>query len=340
MLKQSTIDTITKVVQEEASDLPLYNILGLVEKESNGVFFWGNTPIFNIEGHYFYRYLGGKQREEAIAAGLAAKSAGKVKVPAKSNARITMLNRMCAINKTAALQSISMGVGQVMGAHWKKLGYPSVDAMWYDAHTEAGQVRIMLKFIEQNHNLRIAIHNNEYDAASAIYNGPKYKKNNYAVDWKRYAARYRTGVPVVESNLVKEKSLYEARIKALGFVSVIEFQQQAGLNPDGIIGKLTKEAVNDHEERVHAEQKKPELAVAKTAAGAFTLGGLGLVTDNANTAIAMVRPVLDSARDLGDYGGPLLLYGGIGVGIALTAAYVYKRFARKRENPVIAETLQ
>ena len=74
-------------------------------------------PLIRFEGHYFDRRLSGTDRERARAAGLASPTAGAIANPRGQAARWRLLDRAAAINRKAAWESTSWGLGQVMGAH-------------------------------------------------------------------------------------------------------------------------------------------------------------------------------------------------------------------------------
>src|SRR5690606_35880323 len=93
--------------------------LGITDMESAGRALWrvGNEylPAIRIEGHYFWKRLHGKQREAAVKLGLASPKAGAVKNPVDMQGRYNKLKLMADINTEAAYQSISIGIGQIMG---------------------------------------------------------------------------------------------------------------------------------------------------------------------------------------------------------------------------------
>lgn len=90
-------------------------------------------PLIRFEGHYFDRRLSGAGRERARREGLASPQAGAVANPSSQSGRWALLARAAAIDRTAAYESVSWGMGQVMGAHWAWLGYASVDALVSEA---------------------------------------------------------------------------------------------------------------------------------------------------------------------------------------------------------------
>lgn len=75
-------------------------------------------------------------------------------------------------NPDAAMQSTSIGLGQIMGFHYKKLGYNSVDGMWDDAKKGIEeQIEQMVKFINSDPNLLNALKNHDWTKVATIYNG-------------------------------------------------------------------------------------------------------------------------------------------------------------------------
>nr|WP_245411807.1 N-acetylmuramidase family protein [Phyllobacterium leguminum] len=145
-----------------------------------------DEPLIRFEGHYFNLRLRGKKLAEARRQGLAAAKAGAVKNPVTQAARWRLLARAIEIDRDAALGSVSWGLGQVMGAHWEWLGFESVEALVTEARgSVAGQVRLMLRFIEKS-GLVEPLNAHDWDTFAYRYNGPLYRK--YAYDRKMAAA--------------------------------------------------------------------------------------------------------------------------------------------------------
>lgn len=81
------------------------------------------------------------------------------------------------IDPNAAMESTSIGLGQIMGFHWKRLGYASVGEMWDDAKKGiSNQVEQILKFIATDSRLFSAIINLDWHTVASIYNGSKYRE--------------------------------------------------------------------------------------------------------------------------------------------------------------------
>ena len=90
-------------------------------------------------------------------------------------------NDAFAKNPTSAMESTSIGMMQVMGFHWKLLGFTSVGQMWdYAKKGEYEQVRLGLLFIKSNPKMYKALQNSDWDTFAYYYNGAQYKRFNYA----------------------------------------------------------------------------------------------------------------------------------------------------------------
>ena len=89
------------------------------------------------------------------------------------------LARASELNREVALESCSWGLGQVMGYHWKSLGYESlqsfINAMYRD---EASQLEAMCRYISVN-NLVNAVKSKDWKAFARGYNGKNYAINRY-----------------------------------------------------------------------------------------------------------------------------------------------------------------
>ena len=101
------------------------------------------------------------------------------------------MKRAQAIDHDGALCSTSWGVGQVMGAHWRWLGYASVDALVLDARDGAnGQVRLMMRYIKKA-GLIEKLQYFDWAGFARAYNGPAFHKNKYDVKMRRAYLRHK-----------------------------------------------------------------------------------------------------------------------------------------------------
>ncbi len=264
MFDQDVIAAIEKVAAEAGMDAPA--LLAVAEVESGGRAFalvdGRREPVIRFEGHYFDRRLSGQARDRARAQGLASPKAGGVPNPRSQTARWALVERAAAIDRKAAWESVSWGLGQVMGAHWAWLGYASVAAMVAEARDGIeGQTRQMLRFIEKA-GLSEPLRGRDWAAFARGYNGPAYRRNTYdtrlAAAYARHAGRPDRPAPAGGSDapaLLKRGSEGDAvrnlqrRLAALGHPleddgrfgmttesAVRAFQRRSKITPDGIAG--------------------------------------------------------------------------------------------------------
>lgn len=93
----------------------------------------------------------------------------------------TAFNDAFSKNPNAAMESTSIGLMQVMGFHYKLLGFKAVDEMWdYAKKSEKNQLRLGLLFIKSNKKMFNALVSGDWNTFAYYYNGSQYKKFNYA----------------------------------------------------------------------------------------------------------------------------------------------------------------
>lgn len=84
----------------------------------------------------------------------------------------------------AAMESTSWGMPQIMGFHWKLLGYSSVGEMVNDFKKgEFQQVAALCRFIRANPALLAALKYHDWHKVATLYNGAAYKE--MAAKWGR-----------------------------------------------------------------------------------------------------------------------------------------------------------
>lgn len=266
MFTARTTEEITKVAVEFGMEPAA--LLAVAEVESGGAVFAAidgrQEPLIRFEGHYFDRRLAGEARAIARTAGLASPNAGAVANPALQAARWRMLERAAAIDRKAAHESTSWGLGQVMGAHWAWLGFADVGALVAEARSGAGgQARLMARFIDKS-GLAEALRRRDWDGFARGYNGPGFRKNAYhtklAAAYRRHAAD--GSVATDRQGPLRRGAAGEAvrdlqrNLSALGYPlaadgmfgeatqkAVRAFQRDHGLAVDGIAGPRTLAAV-------------------------------------------------------------------------------------------------
>lgn len=142
-------------------------LASFIEVESGGKGFDSSTGklLIQFEPHYF--------RKRVPYAPSGAWSVNKVDVQKKE---WTAFNNAFQIDQNSAMESTSIGLGQIMGSHWKRLGFKSVGEMWDHAKTSLeNQVWQIAKFIETDKNLQVALKKPDWHKVATIYNGAGYK---------------------------------------------------------------------------------------------------------------------------------------------------------------------
>ena len=264
MFAADVVSEISKAAQ--ALGIEPAALLAVADVESSGIAFatigGRREPLIRFEAHYFDRRLSEKNRAVARAKGLAAPVAGAIPNPATQAARWGLLARAVAIDAGAAYESVSWGLGQVMGAHWALLGYASVEALVAQARSGiAGQVRLMTLYIDKT-GLAKAMREHDWASFARGYNGPAYAKSGYDRKIAAAYAAYRESGAQVRTPLLRKGMKSEAvaelqrKLAELGYPAIVDgdfgpatqralkqFQSDQALRADGIVGPKTAAAL-------------------------------------------------------------------------------------------------
>jgi hypothetical protein len=138
------------------------------------------------------------------------------------------------LDQNTALQSVSWGIGQVMGFNFKDVGFSDINRMVTDmVKGENEQLLAMANFIKDK-KLDSALRSQNWEAFAHGYNGSDFKKNNYDQRLAAAYAKYNVMLPDLVLRTAQIALLY------LGF------------NPgsvDGVIGSRTRSALMDFQEK-------------------------------------------------------------------------------------------
>ena len=148
-------------------------VKAVAEVESLGSGFLSNgKPKILFERHYFHRLTGGKF--SAQNPDISNKSSGGY-----TSNEYARLEKASALDRNAALQSASWGKFQIMGEHWKSLGYATlqefINAMFA---SEAEQLLAFVRFVKVN-KLDDELRRKDWAGFARGYNGSGYAKNSY-----------------------------------------------------------------------------------------------------------------------------------------------------------------
>lgn len=161
------IINLTKKVAAEFGFDP-YVMLAFIEVETGGRGFDSATGkiIIQFEPAWF--------RKKAPYAPSGNWSLNKVDVQAKE---WPAFNNAFSKNADAAMESTSIGLGQVMGFHFERLGFASVGEMWDHAKESLqNQIWQIAKFINTDRKLKQAIKDKDWFTIAKIYNGSGFRE--------------------------------------------------------------------------------------------------------------------------------------------------------------------
>lgn len=161
-------------------NVPSVKAVREVESPAGGYLQDGRVTIL-YERHIMYRRLLANGYNPDLSA--AANPAIVNKTPGGYVGKAGEYNRLDQakqIDAVSALESCSWGAYQIMGLHWKLLGFSSVyDFVKKMESSERGQLECFVGFIKANPNLLKAIREGDWTAFARGYNGPDYRKNEY-----------------------------------------------------------------------------------------------------------------------------------------------------------------
>lgn len=141
-------------------------LMAFISVESGGKGFINDRIVIQFEPSWF------KKKAPFAPSGLW--SVNKVE---NQNEEYKAFSNAFMINKDAAMQSTSWGLGQIMGFHYQRIGFKTVGDM-VDAFKsgEYEQVKGMVKFITTDPKLLKSIKEKNWHLVATYYNGGGYKE--------------------------------------------------------------------------------------------------------------------------------------------------------------------
>lgn len=260
--------------------------------------FVDGRPMILTERHKFYKHLKSdpKKLKQAVAASLANQTMGGY--PKTQSEAYARLEKMRAIDDTAALQSISMGIYQVLGENFAMCKYPTVQSMWAAAQTLTGQVDMGVRFLKAA-GLLDEMKRHDFKGLARGYNGPSYAQFHYdeklAAAYEEFGGSKATLVAAAppadwvamgdkREDQVKE---IQRRLRQLGYHveidgdfgtltrrAVMAFQGEHQLTVDGKVGPETRDVL---------WTTSPDLPDEITQATVADLKGKSAIIDNSVT---------------------------------------------------------
>lgn len=214
-----------EVLKQLGGDAPSLWALLTVETRGFG-FFPDRRPKILFERHIFHKRT--KGRHSASHPDISSSTSGGYQGDIAEYGR---LEQAIKLDRQAALESVSWGLGQIMGFNAVELGYADTEEMVKKfIEGEDEQLDGSRRFIAKNPTLTSAFQNKNWMKVASLYNGPAFEKNRYHIKLAHFCELYTTtGTPSIDVRAA------QANLTFLGF------------NPggvDGLFGKATRAALN------------------------------------------------------------------------------------------------
>lgn len=148
-----------------------YYLMAFTEVEGSGIGFSDYTGkiLIQFEPSYMKRFL--NQEHKPINGSWINNGIGNQTVEYEA------FESASKIDREAAMKSCSIGMMQVMAAHYDMLGFNTVEAMWNYANiSELNQLNLGVLFIKNNASLYRAVKEKNSNLVAYYYNGSGYKE--------------------------------------------------------------------------------------------------------------------------------------------------------------------
>lgn len=165
------------------------------------------------------------------------------------------LAKAIALDRRAALESASWGLGQIMGFNAVRLGYASAEAMVTQFQAgEDAQLDGVSRYLRNNPALATAFAKGNWAKVAFFYNGSAYAENKYDIKLQRFHDLFTiSGTPSIDVRAA------QARLAYLGFdprgidgvvghgtrLAVIAFQKARGVKATGELDEGTMEGLRE-----------------------------------------------------------------------------------------------
>lgn len=197
------LSNATLVAAAKRLGVDLATVYAVNEVESDGAgFLLNGKPKILFERHQMHRLLATPRHEGDDAASLKAHAdqlailhPNLVNVRPGGYAGDTAEHQRLAnaklIDALCAPEACSWGALQIMGYHWQRLGYASLDDFTTRmATSEAEQFEAFVRYIEAEPALHKALKAKKWAEFAKRYNGPAYARNLYDVKLERAYERH------------------------------------------------------------------------------------------------------------------------------------------------------
>lgn len=164
-------------------DVPALKAIKEVESGKLGAFYNSGRPVILFEGHIFWKQLQARKidptqyvkgNEDVLY-----KSWTKEFYKKSEEGEYERLKKAWKIHPTAAVESASVGMFQIMGSNYKLCGEEGAKKMWAHAWlSEKEQLKQLCNFIK-NSGILVYLKNHDWANVALRYNGKSYAANEY-----------------------------------------------------------------------------------------------------------------------------------------------------------------
>jgi hypothetical protein len=191
--KRLTDDDLARAAAKLDVSLACVRAVSEVESRGSG-FLSDGRPTILFERHVFWKRLKARGIDPAPHAerspDIVSQTFGGYQGGA---AEYTRLASAELIDATAARESASWGSFQVMGYHWERLGYPSIDDFVARmCRSEGEHLDAFVRFVNADPALLAALKRRDWAAFAKGYNGPNYARNRHDTkleqEYRKFAA--------------------------------------------------------------------------------------------------------------------------------------------------------
>jgi len=183
MSKPLSLDNFKRAAAELGVPVAAIRAVATVESRGSGFLPDGTRPVILFERHVMRKRLIENTGNRSPSIILYASPNIVNMTPGGYQGGAAEWDRLAEaikLDRASALESASWGMFQIMGYHWKLLGYESAQAFVNAMYAgESGQLDAFVRFIKANANLLRAMANQDWAKFAAGYNGPNYKANAY-----------------------------------------------------------------------------------------------------------------------------------------------------------------
>jgi hypothetical protein len=188
------------IAAAERLGVPLASIKAVNEVESRGRgFLPDGRPVILFERHVFWKQLIAHRLDPSQYGERPAILSRQRGGYAGGAAEYVRLAYAMQIHAAAAQEAASWGSFQIMGYHWKALGFADIESFVATQRSSEGdQLATFTAFVQADAAMHRALKAKKWAQFARLYNGPAYAENLYDIKLARAYARFAGEAPEAE----------------------------------------------------------------------------------------------------------------------------------------------